>query len=143
MLPLVLGSLAESLIAFRRISTFLKADELAEPYAVDRDSNIAVHVDADFAWEVVEKAESKFKTGDKTEKTNDKKMEKTKNEKASPVLPVTALDDEKASGKTAEKPFELMNLKMTVPKGSFVAIVGKVGSGKVCTMFSLLVLRSF
>ena len=30
-----------------------------------------------------------------------------------------------------EKPFELKDLKFRVPKGAFVAIVGRVGSGKV------------
>ncbi|KAJ6470798.1 P-loop containing nucleoside triphosphate hydrolase protein, partial [Mycena vitilis] len=36
-----------------------------------------------------------------------------------------------ATPREEEKPFELTNLRFDVPKGSFVAIVGKVGSGKV------------
>jgi ATP-binding cassette, subfamily C (CFTR/MRP), member 1 len=54
------------------------------------------------------------------------------------VLPTTASntksDDPTAreEEKTAEeKPFELKNFKFKVTKGSFVAIVGRVGSGKV------------
>ena len=42
------------------------------------------------------------------------------------------LSDEKAeSEEDQEPPFELRNLMFSVPKGSFVAIVGRVGSGKV------------
>lgn len=33
--------------------------------------------------------------------------------------------------KEDEKPFELKSLRMVVPKGSFVGVVGRVGSGKV------------
>ena len=34
--------------------------------------------------------------------------------------------------KPEDKPFELKNLELKIPKGAFVAIVGRVGSGKVC-----------
>jgi ATP-binding cassette subfamily C (CFTR/MRP) protein 1 len=33
--------------------------------------------------------------------------------------------------KEEEKPFELKNLNLKVAKGSFIGIVGRVGSGKV------------
>ena len=39
-----------------------------------------------------------------------------------------------------EKPFELVDVKLKIPRGSFVAIVGRVGSGKVrrsCYMLCL------
>ena len=53
-----------------------------------------------------------------------------------PVLPVTTSSEEKeeqaAEQETVDdKPFELADLKLQIPKGSFVAIVGRVGSGKV------------
>jgi ABC-type nitrate/sulfonate/bicarbonate transport system ATPase subunit len=31
----------------------------------------------------------------------------------------------------AERPFELKNLKLVIPQGTFVAIIGRVGCGKV------------
>lgn len=40
-------------------------------------------------------------------------------------------EGEKKSEEPKEEPFELKDLKMDVPKGAFVAIVGRVGSGKV------------
>ena len=38
---------------------------------------------------------------------------------------------EKEEKKDEDKPFELADLKLRIHKGSFVAIVGRVGSGKV------------
>ena len=53
-----------------------------------------------------------------------------------PLLPVRTAEDKEAneeleSNPESEKPFELTDIALRVPKGSFVAIVGRVGSGKV------------
>ena len=37
--------------------------------------------------------------------------------------------------KSEERPFELKDLQFIVPKGAFIGIVGRVGSGKVCVWF--------
>jgi ATP-binding cassette, subfamily C (CFTR/MRP), member 1 len=57
--------------------------------------------------------------------------------KAEEGLPTTAKEGEsgdeekgKDGEKEDEKPFALEGLKLNIPKGSFVAIVGRVGSGK-------------
>ncbi|KAF8882127.1 P-loop containing nucleoside triphosphate hydrolase protein [Infundibulicybe gibba] len=90
--PFVLSSLSDALVALGRISKFLTAEELADPYLIDYESKPAVEVDGAFAWETEGKLEEpKFSKG---------------------------------------KPFELNNLKLSVEKGAFVAIVGRVGSGK-------------
>ena len=151
------------LVAAARISKFLTAEELAEPFAIDdRDENkIAVDVDGDFTWETVGKRIEKFEIPDdvgggpgrggggrerKQKKVKPKSDKKAKVGKKAfwqkksgkeEVLPTTAdsdKEDEKVEGKgkEEEKPFELKNLKMQISKGSFVAIVGRVGSGKVC-----------
>ncbi|KAF9472565.1 multidrug resistance-associated ABC transporter [Pholiota conissans] len=66
------------------------------------------------------------------------------------VLPSTAADierdeNEKGSddggygkGDETEKPFELKNLKFTVPQGAFIGIVGRVGSGKSSVLQALI-----
>ena len=144
-------------MAATRISKFLTADELAEPFAIDdRDENkMAVDVDGDFAWETVGKVVEKFEIPDTDGKMGpgggggrrrkEKKVKPKSAKKAlwkrksgkEEVLPTTA-DSDKKDGereekvKEEEKPFELKNLKMQILKGSFVAIVGRVGSGKVC-----------
>ncbi|KAF5354262.1 hypothetical protein D9756_007067 [Leucocoprinus leucothites] len=81
---------------------------------------------------------------------------KAKKEPSSNVLPVSRKDDgtgesineKDAEGKTKqdslkkededEKPFELKSLRIAVPKGAFVAIVGRVGSGKSSVLQALI-----
>ena len=53
-----------------------------------------------------------------------------------PLLPVRTDEDKEAnedreSNPESEAPFELTDIAFRVPKGSFVAVVGRVGSGKV------------
>ena len=142
-------------MATTRITKFLTADELGEPFAIhDSDENtLAVDVDGDFTWETVGKRVEKFEIPDadgprgggrERKEKKDKPISVKVNKKAfwkresgkEEVLPTTADSDEKEGGKEEKekeegKPFELKNLKMQIPKGSFVAIVGRVGSGKV------------
>ena len=147
-------------MAATRIKTFLTADELAQPFAIDDsdENKFAVDVDGEFTWETVGKLIEKFEIPDedahggpgrgggrerkekkdkpKSAKVNKKSFWKRKSGKEE-VLPTTADLDEKEGGmeekeKEEGKPFELKNIKMQIPKGSFVAIVGRIGSGKVC-----------
>lgn len=109
--PIVFAAVSDALVALKRIQKLLVAEELAEPYTVDTNSKHAVHMDGDFTWEVSEPP-----------------SEQGKSKKSKPELPTT-VKDEKPLTKD-EKPFSLTDLQITVPKGAFVAIVGKVGSGK-------------
>lgn len=128
-----MSSLTDALVALGRISKFLLSEELAEPYLLDYGLKQAVKVDGDFAWETAGKLEGKFApgVGEKTDKKRAKKAAA-----AAPILPTT-VDEKEADPETRskeeeeEKPFELRDLKLSVPKGAFVAIVGRVGSGKV------------
>lgn len=157
MFPLVLASLSDATVALLRISKFLTAEELAEPYVIDYELKTAVDVDGDFTWETAGKP---VDNGQKLEKGTDRKgdprakkldekpaREKRERKRGSkngkePVLPTTAKSDDatekEEENKADEKPFELKNLKLQVPKGAFVAIVGRVGSGKVM-QFGLII----
>ncbi|RPD65442.1 multidrug resistance-associated ABC transporter [Lentinus tigrinus ALCF2SS1-7] len=148
-LPLVLAATTDALVALRRISTFLRAEELAMPYTIDPSSDIALNVDGDFTWEEVRKgntaskfAHGKHGKGGKDDKAKAKKEKrKSKGKKGEPVLPTTASpeDQEKVKEKEkSEQPFELKDLKLQVPKGAFVAIVGRVGSGKSSLLQALI-----
>ncbi|KAF9067926.1 multidrug resistance-associated ABC transporter [Rhodocollybia butyracea] len=141
--PVVLSALSDFLVAMGRISKFLTAEELEEPYTIDFNSKYAVDVDGEFTWETAGKiVESKFARGGPV-KGRDKKGGKTtpKSEKSN-SLPVTIQDTKNAlpgtDTKDDEKPFELKNLKFKIPKGSFVAIVGTVGSGKSSILHALI-----
>ena len=116
-----------------------------------------MQINGDFTWETVlgekkgkdeekekgkaEEMEKKGKAEVKSDKKkpNDKgqsrwkKSKKTTNQN---LLPST-IDDSKISGnddspkKEEEPPFSFKDLRFEVPKGAFVAIVGRVGCGKV------------
>ena len=134
-LPIVLSSISDALVALGRISQFLTSEDLPEPYLIDKNLQVAVQVDGDFVWETVladtgdgEKKKKKIIHGDR-----DGKKETSKS-----LLPMTTanLEEKKDVGKNdQETPFELKNFKMSVPKGAFVGIVGRVGSGKVYLIF--------
>ncbi|THU93933.1 multidrug resistance-associated ABC transporter [Dendrothele bispora CBS 962.96] len=153
MLPIVLSSMSDALVALGRIQSFLAAEELAEPYKVDYEQKHAVQVDGDFTWETAGKIEeSKFSgragaggtrggRGGNVSRGGGQGAGRGRSKKSNPktVLPVTATDASQSQApKTEEKPFELVNLKFSIPKGSFVAIVGRVGSGKSSILQALI-----
>lgn len=129
----------------------MTAEELGEPYRIDYECKHAVEVDGDFTWEIARKPAKggggKDNPSAKTAKQKDQKKKSEKRELfqrkngKDPVLPIVASSGEsvdtpqKEVEKAGDKPFELKNLKFKVPKGSFVAIVGRVGSGKVIHHF--------
>lgn len=133
-----------------RISKFLLAEELAVPYTIDPEGKFAVDVDAEFSWETAYKtatAGPKFnltKTAGAKEKkppaseAHERHSKKTswfgRKGSAEAVLP-TSMNEEKqepAEKKKEDQPFALQKVKLQIPKGSFIAVVGRVGSGKVC-----------
>lgn len=144
-------SVADASVALGRIGSFLTAEELAEPYKIDAGSPHAINVDGDFQWETASKAAAaggKFQTGKKggADKPAAKPKPETpkgrkrglfgkrKGKGKGEVLPTQAEKD-KVVVKEEETPFALKNLHLEIPKGAFVAIVGRVGSGKVHTLF--------
>ncbi|KAG6849131.1 hypothetical protein H0H93_011041, partial [Arthromyces matolae] len=143
-LPMVLTSLADLLVALTRISTFLSAEELEDPYVIDESRPTALEVDGDFTWEATGNL---LPTDDQSAKAapegknKSKKDKSKKNKKDVETLPTVSDNLENEPGKKGpedEKPFELKNLKLSVPKGSFVAIVGRVGSGKSSVLQSII-----
>lgn len=140
-LPIVFAALSDALVALGRISKFLNAEELAELYKIDYEMKHAVTIDADFTWETAGKLEeNKFAIGTHgqgrkmgggvTRKKGRETKSKAKREAVLPTVVQTAL--ESSTKEPEEKPFELKGVKFNIPKGAFVAIVGRVGSGKVC-----------
>ena len=88
-----------------------------DPYEISSDQTEAVRVvDADFQWEETQADEGAV--GGKGKKGG-KGKEKAK-EKPKPA--VTEIKTE-----TNVQPFTLRNINMTVPRGSIVAIAGRVG----------------
>lgn len=159
LLPTVMAALSDAAVALGRISTYLLAEELGEPYVVKDESKYAVEItDGSFSWETAGSLESK-KSGDakkdkgegkkgKVDKVDKKSLrEKLFKMKKAPAPKKEEANDEKdilpSHSMTAtpipraptpasedETPFSLQSISLRVPKNSFVAIVGRVGSGK-------------
>ncbi|PBK66109.1 multidrug resistance-associated ABC transporter [Armillaria solidipes] len=133
-LPLITTAISDALVALGRVSKFLTAEELSHQYIVDDHSKYAVEVDGTFTWETVEQLDSV-----KLAPPHSGKPEKRNKQKAGNMLPLSKAEIDDASSHTsADQPFELQDLHMIVPKGSFVAIVGRVGSGKSSILQALI-----
>ncbi|KAH9920031.1 multidrug resistance-associated ABC transporter [Epithele typhae] len=142
LLPIVLASATDAVVALRRISTFLRAEELEEPYLIDKTAVDAIAVDGDFTWETVRNGPTEPpKFGGGAYEGQDRKGGKQGKEKGG-ILPITGADmkgtSEESQGANEEKPFALHDLKLNIPKGSFVAIVGPVGCGKSSLLQALI-----
>jgi ATP-binding cassette subfamily C (CFTR/MRP) protein 1 len=91
-----------------------------------------VQVNADFTWETAlgeknEKGKADEKSGENNNEVKSKK--KSMETKSQNLLPFT-IDDSQIT-EEEEPPFSFRDLRFEVPKGAFVAIVGRVGCGKV------------
>ncbi|KAG7095244.1 hypothetical protein E1B28_006018 [Marasmius oreades] len=134
--PIVLTALSDALVALRRIGSFLTAEELDEPYQVDPKGDFAIEVNGDFSWETVGKLDGpKVQKHAKGKENPDVPISREKSAARRDVRQVQATPrDEKDEG----RPFTLKSLKFSVPRGSFVAIVGRVGSGKSSILQALV-----
>lgn len=109
----------------------------------------AIECEGDFVWDVVTgsdkagmvknvKSEEVVKGKKKPKKEKEKvqveeKSGQSDNRDSDSLLPTVnpSSIDKQADVEAEEQPFQLKNLKLTIPKGAFVAIVGRIGSGKV------------
>ncbi|KAJ3020955.1 UNVERIFIED_CONTAM: hypothetical protein HDU68_009889 [Siphonaria sp. JEL0065] len=113
--PMLANAWADFRIALTRIEAFLLAEELEDQPEVQKDHPYALSIrNGDFLWEEKEEAPA---------------VQDEKNAKAtlSPVLADTELVQVPIA--IPEK-IHLRNINLDIPKGSLVAIVGSVGSGK-------------
>ncbi|KAF9061129.1 P-loop containing nucleoside triphosphate hydrolase protein [Rhodocollybia butyracea] len=144
-LPSALASLADLFVAISRITTFLLAEEQPAAYAIDMgkdsDYEIAVSCHGDFVWDIAPSTIENDKPKDlaavkknKKGKTETKENEKNVDQVALPTTqPVPSHPP-----REEPEPFRLQNLDLKIPKGAFVAIVGRIGSGKSAIIQALI-----
>ncbi|QRV79190.1 ABC transporter transmembrane region [Ceratobasidium sp. AG-Ba] len=156
LVPFVAGSCADAYVALGRISKFLVSEELEDEIEVEPESEYAVDIKGTFTWErggapSDDKKDKDKKDGEETgaddtkldkealakkkaeeKEKKEKEKEKSKRErkrlaqKKRGVDPNDSSDDEA----TGPEPFRLVDVNLQIPKGSFVAIAGKIGCGK-------------
>ena len=141
-LPAVLAALADAFVATGRITKFLTAEELGDPYLINGNHELALDVDGDFTWERVGKPsdEAEVHSGNSGTLGDTSSMsKKTKENKAgknASMRPSETKDNIIETVKADnEEPFMLNNLRLKVAKGAFVAIIGRIGSGKVISIY--------
>ncbi|KZS90158.1 multidrug resistance-associated ABC transporter [Sistotremastrum niveocremeum HHB9708] len=150
-IPLVFSTCSDAVVALGRISKFLLAEEIDEPYTIDRESDWAVEAYGDFTWETADKGDAPDKKAKKSPGGSDgaKKGKKEKKEKKAKkgakdsILPTVTSQGLASEGtpkgkEKGDEPFALKDLSFRVPKGAFVALVGRVGSGKSSVLQSLI-----
>lgn len=156
--PLVLSALADALVSFGRLGKFLTAEELKESYHIDASQSLALYLDGNFAWETVLKLDDTPEKPLSQKEEIEKLREEAERNKAAKKrakegrrqgrlaeldekmdvdqgeLP-THTDDlaPEAQAIPDEIPFALTGMHMEIQKGTFVAIVGPIGCGKVST----------
>ncbi|GJJ12857.1 hypothetical protein Clacol_007102 [Clathrus columnatus] len=137
-IPFVFSACADAYVALGRIGEFLTAEELAEAYMIEPNmeeggTKFGVKVEGDFTWESASAAPNKnagkSKGGGKS-KDKTKESKKSKEKKGAGTDVKEKSNDDKTTTTEKDQPFKLTNLNLRIPRGSFVAIVGRVGSGK-------------
>jgi ATP-binding cassette, subfamily C (CFTR/MRP), member 1 len=149
MFPFILSLCTDAYVSLGRIAKFLTAEELEPAYPIDPSRKFAVDVDGDFTWEVSDiakattddKGKGKGGPGANGEKKKGKKEEKANKKKKGDTNTSTPGEPSpSATVVTAESNeiFTLKNLKMHIQKGDFVALVGRIGSGKSSVLNALI-----
>ncbi|KAH7105792.1 ABC protein [Auriculariales sp. MPI-PUGE-AT-0066] len=124
-LPRALSAISDAQSALKRLRGVYLAELMTnETFHINSSQEEAIRVvDADFQWEETQPDDAAI--GGKRRKRKDKSKEKEKANGA----------DEKDAN---QPPFALRNINMSIPRGSIVAIAGRVGSGKSSLLQGLL-----
>jgi ATP-binding cassette, subfamily C (CFTR/MRP), member 1 len=156
MMMYVLRAMLGGHVAVKRINEYFNAEDAEEGYTVDASTGNAVHVDASFTWETLPKTGSPSsgkENEDETQRsTYSRLVQRLRGrlqanspssgaEADGPALPLDAITPVKEDPEpvdVVDVPFMLSNVKLDIPHGAFVAIVGRIGSGKSSLMQGMI-----
>jgi ATP-binding cassette subfamily C (CFTR/MRP) protein 1 len=136
-------------VAIKRINAYLNSEDADEGYELNQEAPNAVTVDASFAWETRSKttsaSDSSKPSAQDAAKTTTAGPSKSRKEPSpsGPILPLLS-DDTASLGNGVEDeamndlPFLLQDVKINIARGAFVAIIGKIGSGKSSLMQGMI-----
>ncbi|KAL2918912.1 hypothetical protein HK105_201746 [Polyrhizophydium stewartii] len=139
MLPMLVLGMRTYIVSYRRLADYLLADEIQPDEATrilpasDSPDSAALKMSAaSFTWEEVKKDDDKPKPKSKRRIFKQKKSK----ESAQTKTDQGKKDGDAESDKPA--PFALQDITLDIPRGSLVAVVGSVGSGKSSFLSALI-----
>src|SRR5258706_12005185 len=163
MIPLVFSVCSDAYVSLGRIGGFLLAEEQEATFTIKQDAEYAVDIEGDFTWEVVDPTKGGNATSakgimaqakeagrrqpqkDKKDKKVDKEGTKAQSGTNSPLASGSGVGNSGVVTPTVQeeetdhsKPFTLEELNLKIPQGSFVAISGRIGSGKSSVLNALI-----
>lgn len=136
-------AVSDAHVAVVRIGKLLLADELANDLQVDPNAKYAIRAEGDFTFETSKPPDekgSKLTFGRDRAAAKEKKVaaiKRKKENKERKKQGLAPLEEEKAPVDDG-KLFELRNIKLEIPRGSLVCVVGRIGSGKSALLQALI-----
>ncbi|KAI8900330.1 P-loop containing nucleoside triphosphate hydrolase protein [Globomyces pollinis-pini] len=128
-IPMSIVSYAEFSVAIKRVQELLLAGELDEQPVADPSQTDAIVInDGEFHWEVT--------PGDNESKEMEQKMKKSESKKF--LIKDSEIELTEGPSTNVKEKSTLTDINIRIPKGSLVAIVGTVGSGKSSLLNSLI-----
>ena len=137
-LPMLISLLMDNFIALRRIQEFIFCPEVNRSLIYHNDPNnqeedaIRVRSNSNFHWGVKPK---------ETEEEKKRRLAAEKKAIKNGGKPITVEEVDKEEHETPKKTSEIMTLKnmnLSIKKGSFVCIIGEVGSGKSSLLSAMI-----
>ncbi|XP_074596227.1 multidrug resistance-associated protein 1-like [Brevipalpus obovatus] len=140
-IPRFISSFITALVSVKRINSFLNSDDLS-PYifrieedAVDNNDDVITVENGYFRWESYGNGSDERHSMSSRRSTNDTSMAHSRILNESPRNASISSDLREIS---PDEGFYLRNINLRISEGSFVAIVGTVGSGKSSLLSALL-----
>ena len=135
-LPRALSAITDAKNAVARLQEVFSAETMGDsPIKIDPEQESALRVvNASFEWEISAQSRDKVKNKGKDGKASGKDSGKSDDEKGEAIDEVVDAQDSDATlpeSAAKRRPFRMANISLEVPRGSLVAVVGPVGSGKV------------
>ncbi|KAJ9119779.1 hypothetical protein QFC22_003489 [Naganishia vaughanmartiniae] len=132
-LPTVFSFLSDGHVAIGRMSKILKAEETSCEFIVRSEQEHAIDVSGDFVFETVEASVHGDKQVASRNLTGEESEQNDVPELPIPMVPPQPLATNKQLG-----PFTLNDINLHIPRGSFVCILGHIGSGKSALLRALI-----
>jgi ATP-binding cassette subfamily C (CFTR/MRP) protein 1 len=135
-LPMVIISLSDAHIAIARVSKILLAEEQPHGLLISKDAMYAVEAVGDFCYETAVPPDQLAKQSALMQRKADKEAKRAEKAALGSNISVSTIVVEKPL--VEPTPFSLKDIDLKIPKGSFVVVFDRIGSGKSALLEGLL-----